>query len=681
MRRVCVFCVPSIAVTVACLAVAPAAPIRAQALSSGLDLSAFDRSVRPQDDLYRFVNGGWIDRTELPAERAFYASYVELADKVDADVRVLIEELEKSGPRRSGSAAQQIVDLYASMIDVARTDALGATPIAPQLARIDAIKTPRDFASVSGALAAMSTTGPFNLSVGVDPAGQGSLALHMAQGGTLMGDRAYYLGAEPAMVEIRRHYLTFLETIFTLVNRPRAAADAQAVLALETKLAAAQWDRVDSNDLTRTSNRAPFADLPSLWPGFDWIAWARPQGFARVPVVVVSQPSFFKTFASLVASVPIETWKAWLASRYITALAPYLSQPFIDARFELFGRILVGQQDPRPRWKRGVSMVSAFLRDAIGRLYVERYFPARARTRVDDIVNHLIEAYRRAIREAPWMTPGTRNRALAKLVLLDRKIGYPDEWRGYHGLVIKADDLVGNLQRAQKFENDYRMSRLGQTANRGEWLMGAQSVNAYYAPAVNEIVFPAAILQPPFFRLDADDAVNYGSLGAVIGHEIGHAFDERGRLYDAQGVPSAWWSARDDDAYRALVQPLVGHYNAFSPIAGMHVNGRLTLSENIGDLGGLAIAFRAYKLSLKGKPAPILDGFSGEQRFFMGWAQLWRSKEHEGYMRQTLLIAQHAPAQYRANGPLSHVDAFYEAFTVQPGDKLYRAPESRVKIW
>jgi predicted metalloendopeptidase len=453
------------------------------------------------------------------------------------------------------------------------------------------------------------------------------------------------------------------------------------VLALEIALAGAQWDRLSSRDLTRTYNRTTLLELPSILPGFDWLAWAQPQGFTQAQFVVVAQPSFFKTFAALVPTTPLETWKAWLRSRYISALAPYLSQPFIDARFEIFGRVLVGQQDPRPRWKRGVSMVSTYLGDALGRLYVERHFPPRARARVERIVHFLVEAFRRAIKDASWMTSGTRTRALAKLVLLDRKIGYPDRWKAYHGLTIRPDDLVGNLQRGQRFENDYRMSRLGQPTSRGEWLMGAQAINAYYAPAVNEIVFPAAILQPPFFHLDADEAVNYGAIGAVIGHEIGHAFDERGRLYDAKGAPSNWWSARDDEAYRALVRPLVDHYNAFSPLPGLHVNGSLTLAENVGDLGGLAIAYRAYKLSLDGRPAPVIDGLTGDERFFMGWAQLWRSKEREGFMRQTLLTGIHAPARYRANGPLGHLDAFHDTFAVKPGDGLYTAPEARVRVW
>jgi predicted metalloendopeptidase len=661
----------------ATLVAAPAQP----RLESGLDLSAFDRSVRPQDDLYRFVNGGWLDRTELPAERAFYAAYTELADKVDADLRAIIEDLAKGPPRRPGSAAQQIVDMYTSMIDVTRTDELGITPIRPQLDRIDAIRTTKEFASVSGALGAVSTTGPFNLSVAVDPASPTQLVLHMAQGGTLMGDRDYYISGEPSVVEIRRQYLTFLETMFRLAGRSRAAEDARAVMALEIEIAKAQWSRQDSRDPVKTYNRMELMELPARFPGFDWNAWAAPQSLARAPIVIVSQPSFFRTFASLMTTVPLETWKAWLYSRYLFAFASYLSQPFIDARFELFGRVLVGQQDPRPRWKRGVSMVSTYLGDAIGRLYAERHFPPRAKARMEKIVANLVEAYRTAIKDTPWMTPGTRARALAKLVLMERKIGYPDEWRRYNGLTIKPDDLVGNLQRGQKHENEYRMARIGQPAARGEWLMPAQAVNAYYAPAQNEIVFPAAILQPPFFFLSADDAVNYGAIGAVIGHEIGHAFDDRGRLYDANGLPSGWWTTKDDQMYRTLVLPLVEHYNSFSPLPGMRVNGSLTLSENIGDLGGLAIAFKAYKLSLGNQPSPVIDGFSGEERFFMGWAQLWRSKERDGFTRQTILTGQHAPARYRATGPLSHLDAFYSTFGVAPGDQLYKTPEQRVRIW
>jgi predicted metalloendopeptidase len=415
-------------------------------------------------------------------------------------------------------------------------------------------------------------------------------------------------------------------------------------------------------------------------PGFDWAAWAKPQGLDRSPAVILAQPSFFKAFAELVPTVALSTWQAWLVSRYVTAAAPYLSSAFDLARFDFFGSVLTGQELPRTRWKRGVSMVSGYLGDALGKLYVEKHFPPDARGRVQKMLANVIEAYRGALREAEWMSPQARRDALDKLSALSTGVGYPARWRDYSGLVIKPDDLLGNWLRALKFEGQSRLGSVAGTAG-GEWVLPPQTVNAYYSASANEMVIPAAILQPPLFDPAADDAVNYGAAGALIGHEIGHAFDDRGRRFDGAGAVRDWWTDADAQAYRQRTSRLVEQMNAYEPLPGLHVNGALASAESMGDLGGLTIAFRAYKLSLKGRRSAVIDGLTGEQRFFMGWAQLWRTKERDEYLRSTLQTSAYLPSALRANAAASNVDGFFDAFGVKPGNRLYRAPAERVRIW
>jgi len=411
------------------------------------------------------------------------------------------------------------------------------------------------------------------------------------------------------------------------------------------------------------------------------MAWAREQGIDKAPEWVINQPSFFKGFAAMIPSTPLDTWKAWMAAQLITMQAPYLSPPFSDAAFEFFGRTLSGQQEQRQRWKRGVQLVNGSLGEALGQLYVARHYPGIAKTRMEAMIRNLIEAYRISITELDWMTPATKKEALAKLAKFTPKIGHPPRWKDYSKLVVKGDDLVGNVERANTLESEYQIGKLSHPVDRDEWLMTPQTINAYYNPVKNEIVFPAAILQPPFFDVTADDAVNYGAIGAVIGHEIGHGFDDQGRRFDGDGKLRDWWSPADETEFQKRAKLLIDQFNAYSPIPGMNVNGELTLGENIGDLGGLSIAYKAWKISLAGKPAPEVDGLSGEKRFFMGWAQAWRAKAREEYLRRQVLADPHAWAEFRANGPLGNIDAFYEAFGVKPGDKLYREPSKRVKIW
>jgi putative endopeptidase len=659
---------------------AAAGPAASDRYTSGLDPASFDASVRPQDDLYRYVNGRWLATVEMPADRVTYGTFIELADQADADVRAIVEALAGSRPK-PGSAAQQIGDLYASMVDEARLEALGDGPIRPELDRIDAIRTPGEMAAEAGHISSVAAGGAFAATVVTDARDPAVRLVQVAQGGAMLPDRDYYLLPDPASAAIRAKYEAYLTTIFTLTGRRDPAGDARHLLALETELARAQWSQLDSRDPVKTANRFTLGELAAAMPGFDWRAWAKPQGIDRVQGLILLQPSFFKRFAELASSVPIETWRAWLAARYITAMAPFLSSGFDLARFEFFGRVLSGQELPRTRWKRGVGMVNGYLGDAVGRLYVERHFPASAKARVEKIVANTREAFRQALKESDWLAPATRREALDKLAKLTTRVGFPDRWQDYNGLVIRRDDLFGNTLRAMRFQNEYRMRRVAELTGSGEWLMTPQTVNAYYTAATNEIVLPAGILQPPLFQLEAEDAANYGAIGAVLGHEVGHAFDERGRTSDGAGKVRDWWTAADGERFATRAAMVVEQFNGFSPLAGMHVNGALTKPEAIGDLAGLQIAWRAYQISLGGRPAPEIDGFSGAQRFFLSWARVWRSKEREDYLRQMLFQNQHPPSEYRANGTVSHLAAFYDAFAVKPGDRLYRDPDRRVTIW
>ena len=666
-------------VALLCAATGVAAP--PQTPISGLELANFDRSVRPQDDLFRYVNGGWLAKASVPPERVTHGTFAELTDRAELQVRAIVETVLANPDRKPGSPAQQIADLYLSIMDEARLEAQGAAPLRPVLARLAAIQTTKDVATEAGVLTALAGGGPFAGNITVDAQDPAKMIVQVAQGGTLLPDRDYYLKDDPLYVDVRARYVAYVTQILTLAEWPQPAENARAVLALETALARAQWSPTESRDATRTYNPYTLSTLSKAMPGFDWQAWARPQGIDRIEGVSLTQPSFFKTFAALVPATPLDTWKAWLATRYITAAAPYVSQAFNDARFEFFGRLLTGQEEPRVRWKRGVSLVSVFLGDLIGRMYVERHFPPTAKARMQTLVDHMVAAYRQALQDCDWMSNRAKASAGYKLSMIATKVGYPDQWRKYNGLEIRVDDLLGNVQRSQKFQADYRVARLREPADRREWLITPQTVNAYYNAAMNEIVLPAAILQPPLFNVAADDAVNYGAIGGVIGHELTHAFDNQGRAFDGTGAVRNWWTPQDEQGYGQRARRLVDQFQAYQPIPDVPVNGLLTLSENVGDLAGLSIAYQAYLRSLKGKPSPVIDGFTGEQRVFLGWAQAWRSLMRDGYLRQWLLSTPYAPPEYRTNVTAGNVAGFYAAFGVKEGDRLFRRADDRIKIW
>ena len=647
----------------------------AEPLRSGLDLSLLDKSVRPQDDFYQFANGGWLARTVIPGDRVSVSTFTDLSDRAEADVRRIIEGLQA----RSGGLERQIFDLYSSMMDEARIEERGAEAIGEQLERINRISTTKELASQMGHLSAIGSGGPFSANVGLAAYDPSAIVVTISQGGTLLPGREYYLDEDAVSRSTREAYVRYLSTIFRLAGRSRPDADAAAVLALETTLARHQVPVAQASSLIGAETFT-LKELQKAITGFDWMAWARPQGMEMAAKIVLTHPAFFRAFAAEVSTASLETWKALLAARYITAASVYISQGFADARFEFFGRVLTGQQLPRERWKRGVSLVNGFLGDAAGRLYVEKHFSDSSRERVRRMVRHIVAAFRDAVDEAEWMTPEARGEARRKLENIRARVGYPDRWREYTGLRITADDLLGNVERGQQFENRFRMNRL-RRPSRGFWTVTPQTVNAFYLPALNEITLPAAILQPPLFDPDAEDAVNYGAIGALIGHEIGHAFDLRGRQFNAYGRMLDWWTPRDVQQFAARAQLLVDQFSAFPPLGGRRVDGQMTLSENVGDLGGLAVAVRAYQRSLEGREAPVIDGFSGEQRLLLGWAQMWRAHLRDDFLRQTLLLSQHAPPQYRAHGAVMNLEAFYRAFDVRPGDRLYLDPKKRVRIW
>jgi predicted metalloendopeptidase len=654
----------------------PAAP-----LTSGFEAANMDKTVRPQDDFYKYVNGGWLAKTEIPAEKSGYGAFDQLFDTTEAQVKTLIESASTDANRQAGTVAQQVGDLYTSFMDEAKAEELGYTPIKAHLDQIAAVKTMPEFAKLSGELSNIGVGGISGEFIEPDAKDPAANIITFNQAGISMPEREYYLSKDAKYVEIRAKYVDCLTKLFTMVGRPNAAADAKAVLALETQMATARWTPAEARDAVKTYNKMPLAKFNSEFAGFDWMTWARAQSYDKLPDVIVGQPSYFKAIGTMWTKTPIETWKAWLAAKVITSEARLLSKEFVDANFDFFAKTLFGQQAQRPRWKRGVTLVNGAVGEAVGKLYVDKYFPPESKARMQTMVNNLLEAYKQSINSVDWMTPETKQEALAKLAKFNTKIGYPDKFRSYAGLEIKPDDLVGNAERATKFEADYQVSKLGQPVDRSLWLMVPQEINAYYNPVQNEIVFPAAILQPPFFDVKADDAVNYGAIGAVIGHEIGHGFDDQGRQYDGDGKLRDWWTKADATEFDKRARMLVEQFNALEPLPGLHVKGDLTLGENIGDLSGIEIAYKAYKASLGGKPSPTIDGLTGEQRVFMGLAQVWREKDRDEFLRFIVTSNEHAPGQYRGSIPMTNVDAFYEAFNVKPGDKMFRKPEDRVRIW
>nr|WP_090341284.1 M13 family metallopeptidase [Mycolicibacterium malmesburyense]CRL71067.1 endothelin-converting enzyme [Mycolicibacterium malmesburyense] len=659
-----------------------------EAIRSGIDLSYVDADARPQDDLFGHVNGRWLTEYEMPGDRATDGAFRSLYDRAEEHVRDLITEAAAAANAAPGTDEQRIGDLYASFMDEQAVAARGVQPLLEELAAIDAADSPDALARVLGALQRSGIGGGTGVYVDTDSKDSTRYLLHMSQSGLGLPDESYYRDEQHA--EILAAYPQHIAAMFELVYGPGDHGDTAArIVALETKLAAAHWDVVKRRDADLTYNLRTFADLPSEAPGFDWAGWVTELGTTpqKASEVVVRQPDYLTAFAAAWSGGDLEDWKRWLRWRVIHARAFLLTDDLIAEDFAFYGRRLSGTEQIRDRWKRAVSVVESLLGDAVGKLYVQRHFPPHAKERMDELVANIREAYRVSINSLDWMTPQTREKALAKLDKFTPKIGYPKKWRDYSGLVIERDDLYGNYRRGYAFEYDRELGKLGGPVDRDEWFMTPQTVNAYYNPGMNEIVFPAAILQPPFFDADADDAANYGGIGAVIGHEIGHGFDDQGAKYDGDGNLVDWWTDADRTEFGARTKKLIEQYEEYVPRqleghhGSPHVQGAFTVGENIGDLGGLSIGLLAYRLSLKGEPAPVIDGLTGEQRVFFGWAQVWRTKSRDAEAIRRLAIDPHSPPEFRCNGVIRNMDAFYEAFNVTENDALYLEPERRVRIW
>ena len=669
---------------IACAPLALAEPAGAASpLRSGLDLAGFDRSVRPQDDLYRFAGGTWLARTEIPADRSNYGTFSMLEDRARESLRQIAEEAAADRAAAPGSDRQKLGDLYASWMDTATIESRGLAPVADELARIGAMRGTADVYAYMGRAQRFRIGGPLSLYVGQDRKDSKRYLVGVSQGGLTMPDREYYLAADERNAGLRKQLAAYAERMLSLAGVADAADAATRIVALETKIAALHWTRVENRDPVKTYNKTALAGAAALAPGFDWAAFIGGIGpeAAGIAEVDIRQPTYLKGLAELVRATPVADWQAYFRFRVLDASASSLPERFDTARFEFRERAVRGVQAQEPRWRRGVNLLDRNIGEIAGRAYVERNFRPEARERIRQLVDNLRAAFGQSIDSLEWMGPETKLEAKRKLASFAVKIGYPDRWRDYSALVIVRDDLAGNIRRANEEDFLRDLGRLGGPVDRNEWGMTPQTVNAYYSPPMNEIVFPAAILQPPFFDPLADDAVNYGGIGAVIGHEISHGFDDSGRQFDGEGNLRDWWTFDDNVRFRERAGKLVAQYGQFSPIDGRTVNGQLTLGENIGDLSGLAVAYRAYMISLGGKPAPVIDGFTGPQRFFLGWAQIWRRKYRDDELRARLITDSHSPSEYRANGVVPNMTEFSEAFAVQPGDKLYRAPSERVKIW
>jgi predicted metalloendopeptidase len=647
---------------------------------SGIDMTTFDKSVRPQDDLFRHVNGGWLDRTPIPADKASYGSFDILFDKTERDLRAIVEDAGKAGGA-PGTDARKIGDFYASFMNEARAETLGATPLSAELAAIDKVATKSDLARAFAHLLKLGCDSPLQAFTEGDFKDPKATAFFVYQGGLGLPDRDYYLKDDAKLGEYRAKYTTFLASMNRLGGVSTTDGAAVDVVALETHLARNQWTNVELRDIPRMYNRVPVEDLATQFPGFDWAAWLGELKVAGLPAVVVAQPSYVKALAAAIGEWPVDRWKPYLKSSLIRGYAPFLSKAFVDARFEFYGKTLSGTPEQRPRWKRAVAAINGNLGEMLGRLYVARHFSPQAKARMEALVAHLRLAYKDGIEQLQWMSPETKQQAQKKLAAFTSKIGYPNKWRDYSKVQVVRDDLVGNMMRAQAAELEFQLGKAGKPVDPEEWSMTPQTINAGYNPVRNDVTFPAAILQPPFFNLEADDAVNYGAIGAVIGHEMGHGFDDQGRQFDGAGVMRDWWTEKDGAEFKKRTARLVEQFGAYEVLPGLKVNGELTLGENIGDLTGLVIGHRAYRLALGGKPAPVVDGLTGEQRFFIGWAQCWRQKIREDALRQQVLSDVHPPAPVRANGPLGNIPEFYAAFGVERADRLYIAPDTRVRIW
>ena len=649
-------------------------------LRSGIGADGMDVSVRPGDDFFEYVNGRWVEATEIPADKARYGTFDILRDESQENVKAIIEE-SATGDFAKGTDEQKVGDLYRSFMDMDTRDARGIAPLQPELDRIDAISNYDDLAVYFASVMTRNLDAPFAIGQVADFKNPKQYMIYAAQSGLGMPDREYYFKADEASVELRAKYVEHIEKMFGLAGFDAGAAAAEIIMALETRLAEQNMKKEDARNWSENYNKVALQDLPGLMPNFNWDGYLAAADLQDLDAIVFFTTDYVKALDGIITDTDIDTWKTYLYWSALNRTASRLTSALDQQDFEFYGKALSGTEEQRALWRRAVNSVNGMVGEVVGKVYVKEHFPPEAKERMLTLVGNLVNAYEKSIKELDWMSEETKAEALDKLSKFTPKIGYPDEWRDYSALDIEANDYYGNVERASLAEYQRFMDRQGGPVDRTEWAMTPQTVNAYYMPPLNEIVFPAAILQPPFFDLEADDAVNYGAIGAVIGHEIGHGFDDTGSTFDGDGVMRNWWTDEDRAAFDARTGVLVEQYNGYQPFDDLSVNGEFTLGENIGDLGGISIGLLAYQMSLNGEEAPVIDGFTGVQRVFLGFGQVWRGKSRDEALRLQIETNPHSPSRYRANGSVRNVPEFYEAFDVSEDDALYLAPEDRVKIW
>lgn len=645
----------------------------------GYPLDALDRKTKPGDDFYRFANGGWLDATEIPADRTGIGFSTVMRDRNEARIALIIAELMNTRTRRNTNE-QRIRDLYRSFVDTDRIEARGLQPIAEDLARIASLESYADVAAVMGD-PALDLEGPFGVSVWIDSKAPESFITWVAHSGLGLPDKSYYERDSERLIETRAAYRAHIENMLTLAGVEAPSDKADAVFALEKSIAALHWTRAERRDADRTYNKMDRTELGAFAPEFPWAAYFESAGLGAANAVIVREKEAFPELAKLFAETPVETWRAYLTFHLLNSFAPYLPAAFDDENFAFFGKTLNGQQEQRGRDKRGLDLVNRELDQAVGELYIDRFFPEESKQQMTELFENVRAALRARIENLSWMTPETKTRALEKLDKMTAKIAYPEKWRSYSGLRIRSRDLIGNIKRIRELDSQRDADRLQKPVDKDEWFTGPQTVNAFYSPSRNEAFIPAGYIQSPLFDPKADPAINYGAIGSIVGHEIGHGFDDQGSKYDGDGVLSDWWTGEDRAAFDALGDRLADQFSKYEPLPGVRLNGRQTLGENIGDLAGVVVAYHAYLLSLEGEEPPVLDGFTGPQRVFLGRAQARRFKQTEESMRRRLLSAPHSPMDIRVNGMVVNIDEWYEAFDVKPGDAMYLPPEERVYIW
>ena len=666
-------CLPTAALTAA-------DPDAASDKISGIDKSLFSPDITAGENFYWYANQEWLNKTDIPGDKSNYGIFTVLDDKTRAEVRALIEEA-ANADAAPGTPAQKVGDLYKSVLDMKARNEAGIKPIKPLLKKVNKIQSTEDLSSALGYLLKAGVYGPFAPYINADARKSDQYTVYLTQSGLTMPDRDYYLEDDERYKKLRAELLAYVADMLAATGAKNPEKSAKAIFELERTLAEKQWTKTENRDPEKTYNKKTNDEVQSMLGNFPWATFTKAAGLAKQSEFVVRQPSYLEALGKLLTETDLDIWKSYLRLQVIDSYASSLSEELELRHFQFHSTAISGVTEQEPLWKRGVNVTSSVLGELVGQLYVEKYFKPAAKKRMNELVENLKKAFAERITSRDWMGKGTQKQALEKLSMFTTKIGYPDEWKDYSDLKISSPILATNILASSRFETKEELKKLGGPIDRNEWHMTPQTINAYYNPVMNEIVFPAAILQPPFFNMEADDAVNYGAIGAVIGHELSHGFDDKGSKYDGNGNLRKWWTEKDREEFERRAEGLVAQYDAFEPVEGNFVNGKLTLGENIGDLGGLSVAYEAYRLSLNGKEAPVIDGLTGDQRFFLGWAQIWRRLYREPELLKRLVTDPHSPSEYRVNGIVRNMDAWYKAFDVKPDDSLYLKPEDRVRIW